>query len=323
MKTLRNLVATRKHAVLATATLVLVAARIITPNTMAAECEPRLVTLEYNEPRPWPYLSFVATEPNTGIGAPYYYEDGFISKAWGPTSSESPYPNYPDWEPSMSSGGPGQLPDNNTRFLRFSRECSYEVFGLKGEIFNAVSVDLGEYSHLFTRPHTVGFVGTKADGSTVSTEFTLDGIVQFEQFQFPESFQGLIHLRATTDLCSLDNLKLLVFPPPPKIAEATASEASLWPPNGKMVPVGLEAQVEGGCGEVQWGVLGVECSEGGAENDMQIVNDHTVSLRASRSGHSEGRIYTVWLQAIDAAENLSEPFPLTVTVPHDQRAGTR
>jgi len=52
---------------------------------------------------------------------------------------------------------------------------------------------------------------------------------------------------------------------------------------------------------------------------MQILDDHSVNLRAARIGRGEGRIYTIWLQAIDAAENISEPFPVEVTVPHDQR----
>jgi len=71
-------------------------------------------------------------------------------------------------------------------------------------------------------------------------------------------------------------------------------------------------------GEAAWGVVNIECNEPGAENDMQIVGDHTVSLRAARSGDGEGRVYTIWLQAADAAGNFSELFPVTVTVPHNQ-----
>ena len=48
---------------------------------------------------------------------------------------------------------------------------------------------------------------------------------------------------------------------------------------------------------------------------MRIVDDHTVDLRATRSGSGYGRVYTVWLQATDAAGNLSQPFAVEVTVP--------
>jgi len=72
-------------------------------------------------------------------------------------------------------------------------------------------------------------------------------------------------------------------------------------------------------GEAVWGVVDGECNEAGVENNTQIVDHHVVSLRATRSGQGEGRVYTIWLQAIDAGENLSEPLALTVCVLHDRR----
>jgi len=104
---------------------------------------------------------------------------------------------------------------------------------------------------------------------------------------------------------------------PPIVVEASAGPDTLWPPNNKMTCVKLDALVTDNSGEAAWGVVDIECNEPGAEHDMEFVNDHTVSLRATRSGQGAGRIYTVWLQAIDAAENLSEPFPVEVVVPHD------
>jgi len=109
---------------------------------------------------------------------------------------------------------------------------------------------------------------------------------------------------------------------PPEILSAAPCPAILWPPNGKMSCVKLDALVTDNSGEAAWGVVDIECTEPGAENDMQILDDHSVNLRAARIGRGEGRIYTIWLQAIDAAENISEPFPVEVTVPHDQRGNS-
>jgi hypothetical protein len=56
---------------------------------------------------------------------------------------------------------------------------------------------------------------------------------------------------------------------------------------------------------------------------MELLDGHTVNLRAARSGRGSGRVYTVWLQASDADENLSDLFPVEVIVPHDQRNRAR
>jgi hypothetical protein len=90
-----------------------------------------------------------------------------------------------------------------------------------------------------------------------------------------------------------------------------------------MQVIGLTALVQDDSGEVSWGIVGVECNEPGAERDIHVVDDHTVELRASRGGQREGRIYTIWLQAVDGADNLSEPFPVHVTVPHNAGRGRR
>jgi hypothetical protein len=77
--------------------------------------------------------------------------------------------------------------------------------------------------------------------------------------------------------------------------------------------------VRDGCGDAAWTVQRVTCSEKHDPSDIKIVDDHKVLLRATRSGKSEeGRVYTLWLQAIDAAGNESRPMPIRVLVPHDQ-----
>ena len=75
----------------------------------------------------------------------------------------------------MALYGPGKFPDNGTAFIKLGSGNSYEVFGMNGEIFDALSIDLAEYSTVFPVPKTISFVGTKADGSLVRTSFRTDG----------------------------------------------------------------------------------------------------------------------------------------------------
>jgi hypothetical protein len=112
---------------------------------------------------------------------------------------------------------------------------------------------------------------------------------------------------------------------PPTIDSVTASPGVLWPPNHKLVPVAIHASVTDSCGPVTWNIVSVTSNE--AENakgsghtgpDWKITGDHTVSLRAERSGKSSGRVYTITVQAVDVGGNVTQA-KVTVTVPHDQR----
>jgi len=56
---------------------------------------------------------------------------------------------------------------------------------------------------------------------------------------------------------------------------------------------------------------------------MQLADDHTLDCAPPPPAKGDGRVYTIWLQAMDAAENVSELFPVKVAVPHDQRRTAR
>lgn len=113
----------------------------------------------------------------------------------------------------------------------------------------------------------------------------------------------------------------------PTITRVAASPDQLWPPNHQMVPVRLRAAVTDDCGPTTWRIISVTSSEpvtgkgdGNTSPDWQITGDHTVNLRAERSGKNKaGRIYTITIQATDEAGNLSETKTVKVTVPHSQR----
>lgn len=115
---------------------------------------------------------------------------------------------------------------------------------------------------------------------------------------------------------------------PPVIVSASPSKSSLWPPNHKMVKVNVSAVVTDDCSTPTWKIISVTSNEkphskgsGKFAPDWQILDDHSVNLRAERSGPGSGRIYTIWLQAVDSVGNLSATNTITVKVPHDQGKG--
>jgi hypothetical protein len=79
--------------------------------------------------------------------------------------------------------------------------------------FGLVSVDLAEFSTLYPTPLTVPFIGYRADGSMVSTEFVTDGIIDgagpladFQTFYFDSQFVNLVRVEVPTYGWSLDNM---------------------------------------------------------------------------------------------------------------------
>ena len=115
---------------------------------------------------------------------------------------------------------------------------------------------------------------------------------------------------------------------PPVILRAAASPNVLWPPNHKFVKVNVTANVTDTCNAASWKIVKVQSNERGHATgsghtapDWQILDDHTLNLRAERAGSGKGRIYTVTLQAQDAAGNLSLTRKVNVTVPRIHRRG--
>ena len=126
-----------------------------------------------------------------------------------------------------------------------------------------------------------------------------------------------------TALCS--TTVIVVDTNPPVIVSASATPNVLWPPNHKLINVTVHATVTDPCDATTWKIISVQSNEavnmigsGHTAPDWVITGDHTVQLRAERSGAGHGRIYTITIQAVDAAGNLSAPATVTVTVPHDQ-----
>jgi len=108
---------------------------------------------------------------------------------------------------------------------------------------------------------------------------------------------------------------------PPQILAVSADPDTLWPPNHKMVDVTVTATLDDICDAAPTyrivAVTGNEPVNGNAQPDWQITGDHTVRLRAERSGKGKGRVYTIAIEATDASGNTATAH-VQVNVPHDQ-----
>jgi len=114
------------------------------------------------------------------------------------------------------------------------------------------------------------------------------------------------------------------------VVTCCVSDAVLWPPNHGMVDVGLDFSVTDACDMSPVIELQVTSDEsanaapgaGGAVHcpDAVIANDHSVQLRAERSGKGNGRVYEIKVMATDACGNIGS-CQVQVTVPHHPGPG--
>jgi hypothetical protein len=114
----------------------------------------------------------------------------------------------------------------------------------------------------------------------------------------------------------------------PPVVDATALVACLWPPNHRLVDIGLTASASDDCaapGDLAVSITSVTSDEatatepgaGGAANEPDaIVDGLSVKVRAERSGLSDGRVYRITVKAVDPCGNEGEAV-VEVRVPHD------
>lgn len=105
----------------------------------------------------------------------------------------------------------------------------------------------------------------------------------------------------------------------PVISSLTASITSILQPNKKMVPVTLTANASDLVGVTSLKIVSVTSNEPDSKTvQWQITGPLTLNLLADREGKGSGRIYTITVEARDAAGNTTT-LTTTVAVPHDQR----
>lgn len=114
---------------------------------------------------------------------------------------------------------------------------------------------------------------------------------------------------------------------PPVISNASASPASLWPPNHRMVLVNIGYSLTDNCSPPSaiTSSLIVSSNEpvngngdGNTTPDWIVVDNHTVWLRAERAGPRNSRVYTITINATDDCGNAAIPVNVQVRVEHDR-----
>ncbi len=170
--------------------------------------------------------------------------------------------------------------------------------------------------------------GVAVETDTIAATGQPSAVVINYQGKLPDGV-NLLSLTATDSKgneTSFDSIITVEDTIAPVIVSASANPKTLWPPNHKMVTVRVNANVTDACGEPTWKVIAVKSSQpangkgdGNTAVDFRIIDDHTVELRAERSGNDKnGRVYSIVLQAIDDAGNKSESKTVEVVVPRDQ-----
>lgn len=108
--------------------------------------------------------------------------------------------------------------------------------------------------------------------------------------------------------------------PPPTIDSVSASPASLWPPNHKMVPVEVSVSAStSACAisEVSSNEPAMGLGDGGDTTpDWMITGPLSVNLRAERAGGGSGREYLIRVTCTANQQDVSET--VAVIVPHDR-----
>lgn len=99
-------------------------------------------------------------------------------------------------------------------------------------------------------------------------------------------------------------------------ASAQATPDEIWPPNGKLKSVSVDLDVTD-ANEVTVELISVTANEAIEAEDVVIIDDTHLKLRAERDDEGPGRTYTLTYLATDECGNETE-FVATVVVPHDQ-----
>lgn len=113
------------------------------------------------------------------------------------------------------------------------------------------------------------------------------------------------------------------FNQPPDCSIAFASPATLWPPNGRLVPVSIRGVTDPNGDPVTLTVTGVRQDEPLSQTgvpDAVGIGTAGTSVRADRDGKRDGRVYHIAFEASDGNGGVCTGT-VTVCVPHDQGRG--
>jgi hypothetical protein len=156
---------------------------------------------------------------NTSYSLNQYSELGFL---FTPISPSRTFGRLRGQNPGWAENGTAFLQAAFTESLQFSRTDA--------ALFDLGSVDLAEYSIAFPNRLSVQFIAHLFNGTTVTTNFITDGIIDgtgpladFQTFHFGPEFTGLTRVEIPTYGWSLDNLFVSIPEPASGLLLLTAA----------------------------------------------------------------------------------------------------
>jgi hypothetical protein len=172
---------------------------------------------------------------------------------------------------------------------------------------------------------TVNGVAVQTNTLPASSPPTLANVLLMTTLALGTNHVGVTVTDSAGSTASCGTVIQVVDTTPPVIEAVAADPSVLWPPNHKLVNVKVMARVTDTCSATAWKITKVTSNEpqnglgdGDTDHDWVITGDHTVQLRAERSGKGTGRVYTITVQAKDTSGNLSDTKTVMVKVPKSQ-----
>jgi hypothetical protein len=109
---------------------------------------------------------------------------------------------------------------------------------------------------------------------------------------------------------------------PPVCASATATPATIWPPDGRLVPISIQGVTDREGGPITIAITGIFQDEpsAGKAPDATGLGTARAEVRAERTGGGDGRVYHLAFTATDE-QGAACQGTVTVCVPHDQGKG--
>ena len=179
-----------------------------------------------------------------------------------------------------------------------------------------------------------GFVRTVSP-QTLSLDASGSGIVEVTIVPPSTTADGtsirvtlLATMRGQPDLANSATVDLIVRTNGAPVCDAARPDiTSMWPPNGRFVPVRIAGVTDPDGDAVDLVITEVRQDEqpqfGPANRcgDAEGVGSSSVSLAAAREGAGDGRVYHLFLEASDGRGGSCQAT-VRVCVPHDQRTST-
>ena len=151
------------------------------------------------------------TPSNTRPTVTNYFESGV---AFRPIPASESFERWP----AVSLFGPY----DGSAYIAGGRANSVGFSFTNGNFMNLLSVDLAEQGITSPNPLSVSFIGYRLEGTTVTTNFLTDGIIDqpgpladFQTFYFDSQFNNLIRVEIPNTGWALDNLVVASVIPEP------------------------------------------------------------------------------------------------------------